>query len=399
MGRGVPLRALAFAVALSLVVAGVVLVHFDDRHGAWVTLQIVAPLSVLTVLAGEWIARARPGGLRRQFVLVAGLGAVQLAAGVALFVWLMFASSHDALMTVLLAVYAGSLALWVARRLGSQALDELDAVRATLAAVGEGRRDVRVGLAGDDELARLGRQVDDTIARLDREERARRELFAAVSHDLRTPITSLGLLATAIDDSIVDESTRREYAARMNTHVKQLAALIDDLFDLTRLHAQELEWTMERLPVDELVRDAVEAMRPTADDRSVVMLATVDGVGASHGNREQLRRVLFNLIQNAIHHTPPDGSVTVLATDVEGGVEIEVADTGTGISSEQRDRVFEPFFRGDAARQSPGAGLGLAISRAIVEAHGGAIWLEEASAGTRVRFRLPAASLSGTRQA
>ena len=97
----------------------------------------------------------------------------------------------------------------------------------------------------------------------------RRELFAAVSHDLRTPITSLGLLATAIDDGIVDEATRREYAARMNTHVKQLAALIDDLFDLTRLHAQELEWTMERLEVDELVHDAVEAMRPAADAGAV----------------------------------------------------------------------------------------------------------------------------------
>ena len=99
--------------------------------------------------------------------------------------------------------------------------------------------------------------------------------------------------------------------------------------------------------------------------------------------------MLFNLIQNAIHHTPPDGSVTVHAEDVDGGVEIEVADTGAGITAEQRERVFEPFFRGDASRQSPGAGLGLAISRAIVEAHGGAIWLEEATAGTRVRFRLP----------
>ena len=367
------------------------LVHFDDRHGAWVTFAIVTPLAVATVLAGEWVARRRPGGLRRQFGAVAVLGALLLAAGVALFVSLMFVSSHDALMTALLTAYAAALVLWIAHRLGARALSDLDAVCATLAQVGEGRRDVRVNLAGDDEIARLGRQVDDTIARLDREERMRRELFAAVSHDLRTPITSLGLLATAIDDSVVDDSKRREYAARMNTHVRQLAALIDDLFDLTRLHAQELEWTMEQLAVDELVRDAVEAMRPAADAGSVVVRAQLDGpLSASLGNREQLRRVLFNLIQNAIHHTPPDGSVTVHAQDVGGAVEIEVADTGAGIAAEQRSRVFEPFFRGDAARQSPGAGLGLAISRAIVEAHGGAIWLEDAPAGTRVRFSLPA---------
>lgn len=390
MGRRLPLRALAFAVALSLAIAGVVLAVYD-AHGARLTLQIVGPVAVITVLAGEWLAWHRPGGLRRQFGLAAALGVLALAAGVALFVSLMFFSSHDALMTVLLAIYATALVLWVARRLGNRALGDLDAIRATLAAVGEGRRDVRVAPSGTDEIARLGRQVDAMIVRLDREERMRRELFAAISHDLRTPITSLGLLATAIDDSIVDDAKRREYAGRMNTHVRQVAALIDDLFDLTRLEAQELEWSMERVAIHDLVRDAVEAMRPAADAGSVAVRAMANGsVACSHGNPEQLSRVLFNLIQNAIHHTPPDGSVTVRVEDRAGGIEIEVADTGAGIAAEQRDRVFEPFFRGDAARQAPGAGLGLAISRAIVEAHGGTIWLEDAAVGTRVRFRLPA---------
>jgi signal transduction histidine kinase len=170
--------------------------------------------------------------------------------------------------------------------------------------------------------------------------------------------------------------------------VRALGALIDDLFDLTRLEAQELEWTMERIAVAELVRDAVEAMRPVAG--SIAVSAECDDA-FSHGNSEQLRRVLFNLIQNAIRHTPPDGSVTVRAEGVDGAVEIEVADTGSGIAAEQRERVFEPFYRADASRAQPGAGLGLAIARAIVEAHGGAIWLEPADAGTRVRFRLPAA--------
>jgi signal transduction histidine kinase len=174
--------------------------------------------------------------------------------------------------------------------------------------------------------------------------------------------------------------------------VNALGALINDLFDMTRLETQELEWEMSRVAVDALVYGAVEAMRPAADAESVAVRAELPApVADSTGNEEQLRRVLFNLIQNAIRHTPPDGSVTVRAEDVEGGVEIEVADTGTGIAANARDRVFEPFFRADASRQAPGAGLGLAIARAIVEAHGGAIWLEEAASGTRVRFRLPAA--------
>ena len=166
----------------------------------------------------------------------------------------------------------------------------------------------------------------------------------------------------------------------MNTHVRALGALIDDLFDLTRLQAQEIavddgpgrgRGARGTMPSRRCGRPPMPApwpCGPSCGRRSA----------ASTGNEEQLRRVLFNLIQNAIRHTPPDGSVTVQAEDVDGGVEIEVADTGTGIAPEQRDRVFDPFYRGDAARQSPGAGLGLAIARAIVEAHGGAIWLEDA---------------------
>jgi signal transduction histidine kinase len=133
-------------------------------------------------------------------------------------------------------------------------------------------------------------------------------------------------------------------------------------------------------------------MRPAGDAEYVAVRAELRApVRASRGNHEQLQRVLFNLIQNAIRHTPPDGSVTVRAEDVEDGVEIEVLDTGSGIAPDARERVFEPFYRADASRHAPGAGLGLAIARAIVEAHGGAIWLEDAPSGTRVRFRLPAA--------
>jgi signal transduction histidine kinase len=332
MGRRIPLRSLSFALALAAAVAAVVLVVYD-AHGAWITLTIVAPVGVLTVLAGE--AAARRGGLRRQFVAIAALGLAALAATVALFVDRMFVSGHDAVMTILLVSFAAALAIWIARPVVVRALDDVA-----------------------------------------REERMRRELFAAVSHDLRTPLTALRLLAAAIDDEVVEDAKRREYAARMNTHVRALGALIDDLFDLTRLEAKELAWTMEHVRMDELVQDAVRA-------------ELVAPLTPSQGNHEQLQRVLFNLIQNAIHHTPPDGSVTVRAQDVDGGVEVEVADTGLGIAAEQRERVFEPFFRGDVSRTEPGAGLGLAISRAIVEAHGGRIWLEDAEIGTRVRFRLP----------
>jgi signal transduction histidine kinase len=346
MGRRVPLRSLSFALALALAVSAVVLIAYD-LHGAWITCAIVAPVGVVTVLAGEAIAGWR--GLRRQFVAIAVVGAAALAATVVLFVELMFVSTHDALLTIVLVSFTAALVFWIARPVVVRALADIA-----------------------------------------REQQVRRELFAAVSHDLRTPITALSLLANAIDDEVVPDAKRREYAARMNTHVRALSALIDDLFDLTRVEAKELGWTMEQLRLDELVQDAVEAMQPTADAGRVAVRADLRApLHPSLGNHEQLQRVLFNLIQNAIHHTPPDGSVTVRAEGVDDGVEIEVADTGQGIAADQRERVFEPFFRGDASRTAPGAGLGLAISRAIVEAHGGRIWLEDADTGTRVRFRLP----------
>jgi signal transduction histidine kinase len=382
---------LSFAVAVAGAVSLVALARYD-RHAAVTTFEILAPLGCATVLVAHALAhgRERVGSLRRQFAVVSTVAVVQLVAAVVLFVDQMFVSGHDAFFAVLAAVYATALTAWAVRLLGRGALDDVDAVRATLAAVGEGRRAVRTGVRGRDEIARLAADVDSMVARLEAEESARRSLIAAVSHDLRTPITALRLLADAIDDGVVDADTRREYAARMGTHVRALGALIDDLFELTRLESGDLTWTLEQVGVDALLRETVEAMRPAADADGVTVTAEFgDAMGAAHANPEKLQRVMFNLIQNAIRHTPPDGTVTVRAEMVADGVEIEVADTGAGIPAEHRRRVFEPFYRADDARTDAGAGLGLAVSRAIVEAHGGAIWLVEAPVGARVRFRLP----------
>jgi signal transduction histidine kinase len=382
---------LAFATVVALLVAAACLAGYGVHAGA-VTFAIVAPLGWVTVLATDRLIvhRSQLGGLRRQFTAVGLVSVAMLAAAVGLFVALMFVSSHDAFLTFVLAAYAAALAVWAAARMGRRAMDDLERIRTTLAAVAEGRRDVGTGVEGSDEIARVATDVDAMIARLDQEERMRRTLFAAVSHDLRTPVTALRLLANAIDDEVVDAETRREYVARMGTHVRALGTLIDDLFELTRLQSGELEWTMEQVSLGLLLEEAVDAMRPEAEAGAVSVSARLDSALDARANPEQLQRVLFNLIQNAIHHTPADGSVTVSAEAVEGAVEVEIADTGSGVPADQRERVFDPFYRGDAARQDGGAGLGLAISRAIVEAHGGTIWLAETPVGTRVRFRLPA---------
>jgi signal transduction histidine kinase len=223
---------------------------------------------------------------------------------------------------------------------------------------------------------------------------ARRSLLASVSHDLRTPLASIQVLAEAIDDDIVDERTLREYVSRLATHVRALSALIDDLFELSRLEAGDIRWTMEQVAIPDLLEETVDAMRPHADASGLAVRLHTDGSPTyARANPEQIQRVLFNLIQNAIRHTPADGSITVRAEPCEGEVEIEVADTGDGIEPEDRERVFDAFVqgRGREARTNGSAGLGLSIARAIVEAHGGRIWLEPSGVGTSVRFTLPAA--------
>jgi signal transduction histidine kinase len=223
-------------------------------------------------------------------------------------------------------------------------------------------------------------------------EEARRQLVAAASHDLRTPLASLRLLVESIDDGVATGETRDRYLKEIRTHVGVLSDLIDDLFELSRIEAGDISWTLRQVELHDLIGDTVAAMRAPADERGVSIAADLPpGELVASANAEKVQRVLFNLIQNAIRHTPADGSVTVRASASGGNVEVEVADNGEGVPAGDGERVFEAFYRGDAARGEDGAGLGLAISRAIVEAHGGRIWLEDGMPGTRVHFTLKSA--------
>lgn len=278
-----------------------------------------------------------------------------------------------AALIALAAFLAGAAAVAIPNQMGfTQILLVLAAVAAAA---------VAAGLAVRQSMEeRMRRQVEE----------ARRGLVAAASHDLRTPLASLRLLVEAIDDGVAGED-RDRYLGEIRTHVAVLSDLIDDLFELSRIEAGDISWTMRQVELGDLIGDTVAAFRAAAEARGVHLAAELPGGKVvAEADAEKVQRVLFNLIQNAIRHTPADGSVTVRAKGGPGGVEVEVADSGEGIPAAEGERVFEAFYRGDSARGEDGAGLGLAISRAIVEAHGGRIWLEDAQPGTRVRFTLPA---------
>jgi signal transduction histidine kinase len=338
--------------------------------------------------------RARIGSLSRQFALTVAIVVAPVIAALIVIAELMGITVGDAEEIAAIVLGSGAVAILAARLLARGILRDIHAIRDGLGAVSRGDREVVIETTARDELSELAQSANAMIARLRDEEKARRDLVAAVSHDLRTPITSLRLLAEAVGDEIVTGESRRAYIDRMTTHIDALSALIDDLFELSRLEAGDIGWSLERVPLDELVGETVEAMRVQAEVKGVRVRAEVPpALVPARANPEKLQRVLFNLIQNAIRHTPADGSVVVRAEPCDGRIEVEVQDTGVGIAPEEREKVFTAFYRGglDASRTSAGAGLGLAVSRAIVEAHGGHIWLAEAPVGTRVRFSVPVA--------
>jgi signal transduction histidine kinase len=391
-------RSAAIALASGALVASIVAPVYG-AEAALVTAGLVAGLSALGLAAAHWLAAQRTGRpLQARFDLVVGTAVAVILVTVLAAAELMFVSNHDALIVSAIVLAVALVALRVARVTSAGVVRDVGAIREALGAVGEGEREARVEAGAAAELSELAEAVTRMVELLREEERrrdvadaARRNLAVSISHDLRTPLASLRLMLAAIEDGVVDDDTRDRYLATMHTHVSALGSLVDDLFELSRLDAGDLDWSIRQVELSELVDEAVTAMRAGAEAKGVAVAAELKSLPRpARADPERLQRVLFNLIENAIRHTPADGSVTVRAEPAGDWVEIEVADTGSGIPMAERERLFEPFVRGAGnGEEDTGAGLGLALSRAIVEAHGGQIWLADSDTGTRVRFAIP----------
>jgi len=391
-------RSAAIVLAAGALVAAIVGPVYG-AEAALVTAGLVAALAAVGLGAAHWVAGQRPRRpLQVRFDLVVGTAVGVILVTVLGAAELMFVSNHDALIVSAIALAAALVALRAARVASAGVAREVGEVRDALAAVAGGERGGRVRAGAAVELSELAGAANRMIEQLAEEERrrdaadaARRNLVAATSHDLRTPLAALRLMLAAIEDRVVDDRTRERYLATMHTHVGALGSMVDDLFELSRLEAGDLDWSIRQVELPELVDETVAAMRVEAEAKGVAVAAEVQPLPRpARADPERLQRVLFNLIQNAIRHTPADGSVTVRAGPASDGVEIEVADTGSGIPLADRERLFEPFVRGAGNGEGDaGAGLGLALCRAIVEAHGGRIWLADSDAGTRVRFVIP----------
>lgn len=354
--------ATAAGLAAALAVAAVAGVPGDDA-AALVALSFGPALVCFALGNVAMGAVRRRAGVGGAAVLVALIPVVSVAVGAVVAARAMFISAHDlAALTVIV--------------------------------LGAGTAGVLGALALATELVAARREADAAAERERLLERSRRELVAWVSHDLRTPLAGVRAMVEALDDDVVtDEATVHRYHRQLAEEVDRLSHLVDDLFELSRIEADALQLTLERVSLGELVSDAVAATAVVAQAKGIRVGGRV-GEPAPEvvASARELTRAVGNLLDNAIRHTPRGGEVVVEVEGRGGQAILSVSDQCGGIPDADLDRVFEVAYRGDAARTpGGGGGLGLAIARGFVEAHDGRIDVRNDDGGCRFTVRLPAA--------
>jgi signal transduction histidine kinase len=356
-----------------------------------IELAVLVSLATLTVGLAVSFGLSLLPTVRMQLVGLAFLAVVLPLGAVLLSGWVMFHMGDDVKILAVAAASA-SAAVIAALLLARSIARGIDRLRDSSAALAAGDLAARAPEQGPAELAELARSFNEMAQDLARIFDARRELVAWASHDLRTPIASLQAMLEAIEDGIADPE---RYLAAMHEQVRNLARLVDDLFELARIDAGALTLELRNAELAELVESCVRGLEAEAQARHIRVEARVQNGAWARCAPDKVERVLYNLLTNALRHTPSDGSVAVLVSPRPDEVEVSVEDTGNGISPEDASRMFDRFWREDPARTTgeAGAGLGLAIARGLVEAHGGRIWAEaRPDGGTRVSFTLPIAA-------
>jgi signal transduction histidine kinase len=273
-------------------------------------------------------------------------------------------------------------------------------------ALGEGRTDVRATETGGDEVSSLARtfnrmamDLESRAAALAASDRTRRQLLADVSHELMTPLSAIrGYVETlGMAELPIDQDTRQRYLDIVEQETHKLEAIIGDLLDLARLEGGGDRLRAEPVAVADLFRRISDRHEPSLRDRNVSLRTDIaQDTPPIRGDAGRLEQALQNLAANAIRHTPEGGSVTLAAAPADDGVRITVRDTGPGIPPEHLPRVFDRFYKVDAARAGTavpsGSGLGLSIVRAIIERHGGTVAAENGiDGGALFELHLPAA--------
>ncbi|WP_207781999.1 sensor histidine kinase [Phytoactinopolyspora limicola] len=395
---------LTAAMVVAAVIAALCGVPADE---AAILLGVAFVASAIASVAGAMVLRFFRGRPVRAQVLVVAMSAVLVAVtGVIVAALAMFISKHDLIVLIVVLVVAMGVAVGAALQLG-------DDIGAGTRQVGDYARTMvdedgsiapssAPHVTGPGELAGLVAELADVSRRLDESQKrehaletSRRELIAWVSHDLRAPLATIRAMAEALDDDVADDpDTVARYHAQIRTDAERLTALVEDLFELSRINSGALRLGGEKVWLGEVVADSLAGAGAAADVKGVEIVERLRQLPAMEVSAREFCRALDNLLDNAIRHTPPGGRVIVEAGDVGGAAVLCVTDQCGGIPEADLPRVFDVAFRGDDSRMRDerGGGLGLAITRGLVEAHQGSVSVANDGDGCRFTIRLPAAA-------
>jgi len=329
--------------------------------------------------------------LRAQLAGLALLAVLLPLAAVVVSGMVMFQSGHD-LSVLAVAAASSTVALAAALAVARSIVRSLEPISRAAAELAGGDLSARAASPRARELELLTRSFNQMAERTEELFDVRTQLVAWASHDLRTPLASMQAMLEALEDGLAEPE---HYLPALQEQVRTLGVLVEDLFELSRIESGVLTLELHEAPLSGVVRSCLRGLEAEALARRIDLRAEVDEGLTARFAPEKVERVLYNLLTNSLRHTPSDGSVAVRVRPLEGEVQVSVEDTGTGLEPDSVRRMFERFWRGDSARspgRGQGAGLGLAIARGLVEAHGGRIWAENRpEGGARISFTLPSA--------
>jgi len=366
---------------------------------------------VLSLVFGALVIRwagARIGSVRLRLALASGVGLLVALANVLATSALMFLNAHDLALLIVLLAFALVISLAFAYAVAGVLTAQIGDLSRAARRLAGGDMAARIGTPhGSDEIGQLAAAFDDMAEQLQQafiRERAleagRRELISAVSHDLRTPLATMRAMVEALADGVVTERADvQRYLGLILRDIQQLSRLIDDLFELSQIDSGALRLRCVSIDVAQLVSETVAAYQAPAAEHDVrleeAVASSVEPTRVE-GDPDRLQRVLRNLLDNALRHTPAGGTIQVQAATDGGQVQVSVSDSGPGVADADLERIFDRFYRGELSRRrdegaAAGAGLGLAIARGLVQAHHGRIWAEPSPlGGVSVQIRLPA---------
>lgn len=386
------IAALVVAVVAAAVVA---LPLLRPTPQDWLLLVVLfaVPAAIAALIALVAVRRVRTiAGAMRTMVLVALGGAGLVVAGAAS---VMVVDTHDARLVLLALAVGSAVGLTAAGWIGERLAADLGTLASTAHRIGDGDLDARAEVDRSGEVGELAAAVDDMATRLTAADRARRsdaaarrDLLAALGHDLRTPLASLRAAVEALQDGVARDPAR--YLDAMAADVDVLARLVDDLFTLARIERGELTLSPEPVDLAELADTTVTSLEVIAERRRLELTMSADGDTTAIVDPHAIGRVLRNLLDNALRHAPERTSVDVAVVGGGDHVTLAVTDEGPGFDPSFRARATAVSTRFDDARTRGGAGLGLPIARGLVEAHGGSLRIHPQPGG-RVTVHLPRA--------